>query len=169
MWQHCSLSAEQRKTTPVADSILVSDHTDLSRFCHTWRWIRRIVYLLNLIHEFTSFFSTKVIYAALPKKTFPWKQAFVGHQCFSVVAQATPKIRPRPAERLNQFSRWKKLGKAAYAEIWWVQCANMWQHCNLAAVQRKTAFLEQSWWFGSKPRTRSFQGWRKRSVVQSTF
>jgi len=30
-----------------------------------------------LIHEFTSFFSTKVIYAALPKKTFPWKQAFV--------------------------------------------------------------------------------------------
>ena len=23
------------------------------------------------------FFSTKVIYAALPKKTFPWKQAFV--------------------------------------------------------------------------------------------
>ena len=35
------------------------------------------VYLLNLIHEFTSFFSTKVIYAATPKKTFPWKQAFV--------------------------------------------------------------------------------------------
>ena len=34
--------------------------------------------------------------------------------------------------------------------------ANMWQDCSLTAVQRKTAFLEQSWWpefdmFGSMP------------------
>ena len=35
------------------------------------------VYRLNLIHEFTSFFSTKVIFAGMPKKTFPRKQAFV--------------------------------------------------------------------------------------------
>ena len=83
------------------------------------------VYLLNLIHEFASFFSTKVIYAALPKKTFPWKQAFVGHQCFSVVAQATPQIRPRPAERLDQFSRWKKVGDGC---VCWDMMSSMCQH-----------------------------------------
>ena len=32
MWQHCSLSAVQRQTAPIADSILVSDRTDLSSF-----------------------------------------------------------------------------------------------------------------------------------------
>ena len=40
--------------------------------------------------------------------------------------------------------------------VCWVQCANMWQDCSLTAVQRKTVFLEQSWWsefdmFGSMP------------------
>ena len=42
-------------------------------------------YRLNLIHEFTSFFSTKVIFAGMPKKTFPRQQAFVdrkrAHAC----------------------------------------------------------------------------------------
>ena len=28
---------------------------------------------LNLIHEFTSLFSPKVIVAGLPRKAFPWK------------------------------------------------------------------------------------------------
>ena len=32
---------------------------------------------LYLIHEFTSFFSTKVIFVGMPKKTFPRKQVFV--------------------------------------------------------------------------------------------
>ena len=27
----------------------------------------------------------------------------------------------------------------------WVQCAYMWQDCSLTAMQRKTAFVEQSW------------------------
>ena len=40
--------------------------------------------------------------------------------------------------------------------VCWVQLANMWQHCSLTAVQRKTAFVEESWWpefnlFGSMP------------------
>ena len=30
MWQYCNLSAAQRQTAPIADSILVSDRTDLS-------------------------------------------------------------------------------------------------------------------------------------------
>ena len=56
---------------------------------------------LNLIHEFTFLFSRKEIVAGLLRKAFPGKQAKVdtGHQCFSVVAQATPqdshKARPR--------------------------------------------------------------------------
>ena len=40
--------------------------------------------------------------------------------------------------------------------VCWVQLANMWQNCSLSAVQRKTAFVEESWWpefhmFGSMP------------------
>ena len=40
--------------------------------------------------------------------------------------------------------------------VCWVQCANMWQHCSLSAVQAKTACVELSWWpefdmFGSMP------------------
>ena len=46
--------------------------------------------------------------------------------------------------------------KGGEGEVCWVQCANMWQDCSLTAVQRKTAFVEHSWWpelkmFGSMP------------------
>ena len=173
MWQHCNLAAVQRKTAFLEQSWwfwIKASHTLLPRLtqkkCCT-------VYLLNLIHEFTSFFSTKVIYAALPKKTFPWKQAFVDISVSLWLRKPRQRFRPRPAERLNQFSRWKKVGEGC---VCWDMMSSMCQHvttlqfeCNLAAVQRKTAFLEQSWWFGSTPRTSSSQGWRKRSVVQSTF
>ena len=37
---------------------------------------------LNLIHEFTSLFSPKVIYAGLLRKAFPRKQAFVDISVF---------------------------------------------------------------------------------------
>ena len=38
----------------------------------------------------------------MPRKALPRKQAKIdtGHQCFSVVVQATAKIRPRPAQGL---------------------------------------------------------------------
>ena len=49
------------------------------------------VYRLNLIHEFTSFFSTKVIFAGMPKKTFPRKQAFVDRKQGPRSSQARPK------------------------------------------------------------------------------
>ena len=63
-------------------------------------WRQRIVkvYSLNLIDEFTSLFSPKVIVAGLRRKAFPQEAGLCGHQCFSVVAQATAKIRPRPAQ-----------------------------------------------------------------------
>ena len=94
----------------------------------------------------------------MPRKAFLRKQAKVdtGHQCFSVVAQATAKICPRPAHRLFSIARnfieqqnfiaqmhadWK-VEKAQYAEF---NVANMRQDCSLTAVQRKTAFAEQSW------------------------
>ena len=63
-------------------------------------------------------------------------------------------------------------------DVWKVEKA---QDCSLTAVQRKTAFLEQSWWpesnmFESMPLcsgvcshgTSSSEGWRKRIVVKST-
>ena len=67
------------------------------------------VYSLNLIHEFTSVFSTNLLYVGLPRKAFPGKQAKVdaGHQCFSVVAQATPQDSPK-ASPMAIF-KWKNL------------------------------------------------------------
>ena len=50
-----------------------------------------VVYRLNLIHEFTSFFSTKVIFAGMPKKTFPRKQAFVDRKQGPRFSQGQPK------------------------------------------------------------------------------
>ena len=72
------------------------------------------VYSLNLIlslhlHTFTSVFSTNLLYVGLPRKAFPGKQAKVdtGHQCFSVVAQATPQDSPK-ASPMAIF-KWKNL------------------------------------------------------------
>ena len=48
-------------------------------------------YPLNLIHEFTSFFSTKVIFTGMPKKTFPRKQAFVDRKEGARISQGQPK------------------------------------------------------------------------------
>ena len=57
------------------------------------RWGKRLVvqYSLNLIHEFASLFSPK---------------------CFSVVAQATAKIGPRPAQGLFQMKELHRTTKA---------------------------------------------------------
>ena len=119
MWQHCSLTAVQRKTAFVEESWW----PELNLFgCHGVRshgtsssqgWRKRIViytlYSLNLIHEFTSVFSTNLLYVGLPGKAFPGKQAKVdtGHQCFSVVAQATPQDSPK-ASPMAMF-KWKNL------------------------------------------------------------
>ena len=54
-------------------------------------------------------FSTNLLYVGLPRKAFAGKQAKVGtgHQCFSVVAQATPQDSPK-ASPMAIF-KWKNL------------------------------------------------------------
>ena len=42
----------------------------------------KLLYNLNLIHEFTSLNSPKMIYAGLPRKAFSRKQAFVDIKAF---------------------------------------------------------------------------------------
>ena len=54
-------------------------------------FIQSTVYRLNLIHEFTPFFSKKVIFAGMPKKTFPRKQAFVDRDQGPRFSQGQPK------------------------------------------------------------------------------
>ena len=68
-----------------------------------------LLYSLNLIHKFTSLFSTSLLYVGLPRKAFAGKQAKVdtGHQCFSVVAKATPQDSPK-ASPMAIF-KWKNL------------------------------------------------------------
>ena len=119
------------------------------------------VYSLNLIHEFTSLFSTNLLYVGWPRKAFPGKQAKVdtGHQCFSMVAQATPQDSPKASpmaifkwknlmEQLNPLLEWIRWMKVGGGWVCWVQHVNMWQHCSVTAVQRKTAYhcVEESWW-----------------------
>ena len=59
------------------------------------------LYSLNLIRVYI----TKVICAGLPKESFPTVACLCGHECFSVVVQATAKIRPRPAQELFSNER----------------------------------------------------------------
>ena len=71
------------------------------------------------LHTFTSVFSTNLLIVGLPRKAFPAKQAKVdtGHQCFSVLAQATPQESPKASpmaifkwknmmEQLNPLLEW---------------------------------------------------------------
>ena len=52
-------------------------------------------------------FSTNLLYVGFPKKAFTGKQVKVdtGHQYFSVVAQASAKIRPRAAFQMKELDR----------------------------------------------------------------
>ena len=77
------------------------------------------VYSLNLIHEFTSVFSTNLLYVGLPRKDFPGKQAKVDtwHQCFSVVVQATPQDSPKASPMAN-FKRKNPLIEWMLNESW---------------------------------------------------
>ena len=126
---------------------------------------------LNLIHEFTSLFSRKVIVAGLPRKAFPRKQAFVDINVFLCLRKQQPRFaqgQPKGYFLTKELDRtteaFARTNVVWEGPVCWVQCANMWQDCSLTAVQRKTAFLEQSWWpefemFGSMPWC-SFQ-WHK--------
>ena len=51
-----------------------------------------VLYSLNLIDEFASLFSPKVIYAGLPRKAFPRTQAFVDINVFLWLPKASPRV-----------------------------------------------------------------------------
>ena len=83
MWQQYSLSAVQRNTAFVEQSWWPEfDMFGSMPWC-AFPWHKLLprlaqkncctVYHPNLIHECTSFFSTKVIFAGLPRKAFPRK------------------------------------------------------------------------------------------------
>ena len=134
---------------------------------------RELWYSLNLIHEFTYLFSLKVICAGSLRKGFPQKHAFVDISAFLWLRKQQPRFaqgQPTGYYQMKELDRtteaivrmnemWRRLHTNMH------QCvplrASMGQHCSLSAVQRKTAFVEQSWWpelnlFGSMPRC-SFQ------------
>ena len=74
--------------------------------CHGVRWLTPktcyTVYSLNLIDEFTSLFSPKMIVAGLPRESS--SPCLCGHHCFSVVVhQDSPKASPRA------IFKWKNL------------------------------------------------------------
>ena len=116
MGQHCSFSAVQRRQ-PFWNSHDGLNLTCLDQ-CHGVRWLTPTncytVYSLNLIDEFTSLFSPKVIVAGLPRESFPTEACLCGHQCYSVVVhQDSPKASPRAIfkwqnliEPLKVLSQW---------------------------------------------------------------
>ena len=53
---------------------------------------KEVLYSLNLIHEFTSLFSLKVIFAGLPGKAFPRKHAFVFISVFLWLRKQRPRF-----------------------------------------------------------------------------
>ena len=125
-----------------------------------------------MIHEFASVFSTNLLYVGLPRKAFPGKQAKVDttlrlhtsvflwlHKQEPRFAQGQPngyfqmKELDRTTEPIARMNVEWKLEKAEFAEF---NLPTFFPHCSLTAVQRRTAFAEESWWpefhmFGSMP------------------
>ena len=106
---------------------------------------------LNLIDEFTSLFSPQVIYAGSLRKAFPQKHTFVDISIFLWLRKQQPRFAQGQAKG---YFRMKELDRTAEAivpmnEMWNMRQyvplrASMGQYCSLSAVQRKTAFVEQS-------------------------
>ena len=106
MWRDCSLTAVQRKTACVEQSWwpefkvfgsmpwcsgVCSYGTSSSEGWRKTNVVKSTV-SLNLIHEFTSLFSPKVIVAGLPRKAFQRKQAFVDISVFLWLRKQQPRF-----------------------------------------------------------------------------
>ena len=66
----------------------------------------------------SSLFSTlKVIFAGLPRKAFPRKQAYVRHQCFSVVAEATHQDSPKASPRADHARKRAQGERQGFAHL----------------------------------------------------
>ena len=174
MGQHCCLSAAQRKTAFVEQSWWPEVNMFESMPWCSFPWhkllagAKELLYSLNLIHEFTSLFSPKVIFAGLLRKAFPRKHAFVDISVFLWLRKQPPRFaqgQPKGYFKLKELHRttkpysqvnadWK-VGKAQYAEFNVPTCGKIavWLLC------RETQPLwnsHDSWWpelnmFGSMP------------------
>ena len=119
---------------------------------------KEVLYSLNLIHEFTSLFSPKVIFAGLPGKAFPRKHAFVDISVFLWLRKQRPRFaqgQPKGYSQLKELHRttqaiaqmnadWK-VEKGHYAEFNVPTC------CKIAVwlLRRETQPLwnsHDSWW-----------------------
>ena len=60
---------------------------------------------LNLIHEFTSLFSPKVIVAGLPRESFPTEACLCGHQCFCRCATNSRCAQGQPKKEFHRTSK----------------------------------------------------------------
>ena len=110
-------------------TVMIHDGLNLTCFdqCHRVRshgtsssqgWRKRIVVqsTVNLIDEFTSLFSPKVIYAGLPGKVFPWKHACVDMSVFLWLRKQRPRFaqgQPKGYFQLKELYRTTK----AYSQM----------------------------------------------------
>ena len=91
---------------------------------------KKLLYSLNLIREFTSLFSPKVIFAGLPGKVFPRKHAFVDISVFLWLRKQRPRFAQgqpkgyfqtkelhRTTQAIAQMSADWKVEKGHYAEV----------------------------------------------------
>ena len=158
---------------------------------------KEVLYSLNLIDEFTSLFSPKVIYAGLPRKAFPLKQAFV--DIISVFLWLR-KQRPRFAQgQPKGYFQMQELDRTWLDH--WSYCPNEWsvekaecQHapicaitwptwaniavCQLCKERQPLWNSHDSWWpelnmFGSMPwcscsQAQAFAGAKTIVVVQQS-
>ena len=196
MWQHCSVTAVQRKTAYhcVEDSWWPEFNLSGSMPWCSFPWHKHLprlaqkdcctVYSLDLIHEFTSVFSSNLLYVGWPRKAFPGKQAKVDTGCTSNAprfAQGQPNgyfqmkeldRTTKPIARMNV--EWK-LEKAEFAEFNMSTCGKI-AVCQLCRGSQplwksrdglNLTCLDQC--HGVRFHgTSTSQGWRKRIVVQST-
>ena len=122
MWQHCSLSAVQKKTKLLPDSSLAFDPANLFRLACTKRCI--CIYQCFLL-----WWSKQRPRFANGQHGLLWNEG----TCL---------------EQLELFFFQRMKGEEGW--VCWVQCGYMWQHCRLWAMQRTELFPDSilfSTWF----------------------
>ena len=130
------------------------------------------VYSLNLIDEFTSLFSPKVIVAGLPRESFP--HAFVDISV-SVVVQATQDA-PKASPRKNFIQKLKLLLKWMLIERWrrpsmlssMCQLVPTLRFDSRAGKRQPSGTVMMAWIWHVWINAMVFVGWRQRIVIQST-
>ena len=144
MWQDCSLTAVQRKSSNDGLNLRCLDqcHGVRSHGTSSSQGRRKLVVQSSI--------NTWVYILVFAESNFCRSTSVFFCGCASN-GQDSPKASPRVIfswknfiEQLNLIAQmnadWKVEGL-----VCWVQRAKMWQDCSLTAVQRKTTLVEQSW------------------------